>query len=300
VWRRAANGSGSIVTQNTAGITSRAAVLTTVVRGPGGWVAVGALGNNAAPHPVVLVSADGQTWQFVDGEHAFAYQGAYAYGAAAGSAGYIVVGKIVHGGRTVAATWWSTDLYHWIRGGNGGLDGRLEPSQMLAAAATPGGFIAVGQHGRKPAAWMAGTAHDWMLMDLPMPAGATSAALTKVAASGERLVALGDATTSRGIVPFAAVSSNGGASWREVPIVTPGGRAATVTAVTATASGFTAAAQAGGTDAIYWTSADGTAWSAPRQAGSGIAAITGLIPAGSTMAGIGESPAGRPVTWAAG
>jgi hypothetical protein len=70
-----------------------------------------------------------------------------------------------------------------------------------------------------------------------------------------------------------------------------------VTAVTATASGFTVAAQAAGNDAIYWTSADGTAWSAPRQAGSGIAAITGLIPAGATMAGIGESPAGRPVIW---
>jgi hypothetical protein len=301
VWRRATNGSWSLVTQNTAGITNRAAVLTTIVRGPGGWVAVGVLGNNAAPHPVVLVSADGKTWQFVDGEQAFGYPGAYAYGAAAGPSGYLVVGKIVHGGRTIAATWWSTDLYHWVRdGSNGGLDGRLQPSQMLAAAATPGGFIAVGQHGSKPAAWITGSARNWKVIDLPVPAGATSAAFTRIASSGDRVVALGDAATSKGVVPFAAVSSDGGASWREVSIATPGGRAATVTAVTATASGFTAAAQAGGTDAIYWTSADGTAWSVPRQAGSGIAAITGLTPSGSTMAGIGESPAGRAVIWAAG
>jgi hypothetical protein len=303
IWRRAANGSWSLVTSNTAGITQRAAILSKVVHGPRGWVAVGVLGNgnDAAPHPVVLVSADGQTWKFVDGEQAFAIPGAYAYSVTASQSGYLVVGKIVHGGRTIAATWWSTDLNHWVRdGNNGGLDGRLLPSQMVGATATASGFVAVGQHGRGPAVWMAGAARDWTVMDLPMPQGATSATLTRVASSGARIVVIGDATVGGSSVPFAAASPDGGTSWgEEVRLGTPGGRSATVTVVTVTASGFTVAGQAGQTDAIYWTSADGSAWSGPRQAGSGIAAITGLVPAGRDVTGIGESPAGRPVTWSA-
>jgi hypothetical protein len=300
VWRRAGTGPWSLVTQNTAGITDRAAVLTNIHLSPRGWIAIGAPGGGSAPHPVVLVSADGRSWQVVDGEPSFGGPGGYSSAIAAGRSEDVVVGKVVNGGRTAAATWWSTDLHNWVRDGtNGGLDGRLEPSLMNAATVTPQRFVAVGQHGRLPAVWLAGLARDWTVMDLPMPAGATSAALTKVAASGDRIIALGNAATSRGTVPFAVTSADGGASWREVPIAAPSGRTATVTALTVTASGFTAAAQASGTNAIYWTSADGTAWSAPRQADPGITAITGLIPAGATVTGIGQSPAGHPVIWAA-
>jgi hypothetical protein len=300
VWRRDGTGSWSLVTQNTVGITDRAAVLTNIHLSPRGWIATGAPGGGSAPHPVVLVSADGRSWQVVDGEPSFGGPGGYSYAITAGRSEDVVVGKVVNGQGTAAATWWSTDLHNWVRDGtNGGLDGRLEPSQMNAATVTPQRFVAVGQHGRLPAVWLAGLARDWKVMDLPMPAGATSAALTKVAASGDRIVALGNAATSRGSVPFAVTSADGGASWREVPIAAPSGRTATVTALTATASGFTAAAQASGTNAIYWTSADGTAWSAPRQADPGITAITALIPAGATVTGIGQSPAGHPVIWAA-
>ena len=300
VWRRTGNGSWSLVTQNTAGITDRAAVLTKIHLSPRGWIAIGAPGGGSAPHPVVLVSTDGRSWQVVDGEPSFGGPGGYSYAIAAGRSEDVVVGKVVNGGHAAAATWWSTDLHNWVRDGtNGGLDGRLEPSQMNAATVTPQKFVAVGQHGRLPAVWLASVARDWTVMDLPMPAGATSAALTKVTARGDRIVALGNAATSRGTVPFAVTSADGGATWRQVPIAAPGGKTATVTAVTVTASGFTAAAQANGTNAIYWTSADGTAWSAPRQADPGITAITGLIPAGATVTGIGQSPAGHPVIWAA-
>ena len=300
VWRRAGNGPWSLVTQNTAGITGRAAVLTNIHLSPRGWIATGVLGSGSASHPVVLVSADGRTWQVVDGEPSFGGPGGYSYAIAAGKSEDVVVGKVVNGGRTAAATWWSTDLHHWVRGGNnGGLDGRLKPSQMNAATVTPQKFVAVGQHGGLPAVWLASVARDWTVTDLPMPAGATSAALTKVAATGDRIVALGDKTTPGGTVPFAVTSADGGATWREVPIAAPSGGTATVTAVTVSASGFTAVAQASGTNAIYWKSADGTAWSAPRQADPGITAITGLIPAGATVTGIGQSPAGLPVIWAA-
>lgn len=290
IWARPVNGTWSLVTapENRQGTQA----LTSVAHGPDGWVAVGDPISGAKPHPVVLVSANGRDWQVVDNEHAFSYPNEFAYGAAAGPAGYIVVGKILYQGRTIAADWWSTDLRHWVRGGNGGLDGLHASSQMLAAAATPGGFVAVGQHGGKPAAWMAGTAHDWMLMDLPMPSGASSAMLTKVVASGNRLVALGQADTASGTTPFAALSENGGASWQLVPITTPGGRAATVTAVTATATGFIAAGQSG-QSAFYWTSANGSAWSAPASAP--ITSITGLSSAGMTVTGVGTMD-GRPAT----
>lgn len=300
VWRRVGTGPWALVTQSTAVITDRAAVLTYIHLSPRGWIAIGAPGGGSAPHPVVLVSTDGRSWQVVDGEPSFGGPGGHTYGIAAGRSEDVVIGKVVNGQRTEAATWWSTDLHNWVRDGtNGGLDGRLEPSQMNAATVTPQKFVAVGQHGRLPAVWLSGLARDWTVMDLPMPASATSAALTKVAARGDRIVALGNAATSRGTMPFAVTSADGGASWREVPIAAPSGRTATVTALTVTASGFTATAQASGTNAIYWTSADGTAWSAPRQADPGITAITGLISVGATVTGIGQSPAGHPVIWAA-
>jgi hypothetical protein len=134
-----------------------------------------------------------------------------------------------------------------------------------------------------------------MMMDLPMPAGASSAMLTHVAARGDRLVALGDAVTANGTVPFAALSRDGGASWREVPITTP--RGATVTALTATASAFVAAGRSGNS-AIYWTSSDGSVWSTPKPAGSGITDITGLAPSATGVTGVGLMGT-RPAVWSA-
>lgn len=187
-------------------------------------------------------------------------------------------------GRTYAADWWSTNLRDWSRAGNGGLDGRLASSEMLAAVGTPGGFVAVGQHANHPAVWMSGTAHDWMEMDLPLPDGASSAVLTQVAGRGNDLVALGSATTAHGPVPFAAVSDDGGASWNETAL---SGGATAVTAITVTSSGvFVAAGQVGQT-AVYWTTTDGATWSAPKQA-AGLTRITALTPStNGTVTGIG-------------
>jgi hypothetical protein len=245
-WQRSQAGSWSLVTAPETGNQA----LTSVHEGNGGWVAVGE-STSGAPHPVVLTSADGHTWQAVDDEHAFSTPGEYMYGEAAGPAGYLVVGKIQYKGRTYAADWWSTNLTDWTRAGNGGLDGRLASSEMLAAVGTPGGFVAVGQHADHPAAWMSGTAHDWMEMDLPVPDGASSAMLTQVTGSGNHLVALGEATTAHGTVPFAATSADGGASWNESALTSPSGGSTTVTAITATSSGFVAAGQSGQT-AVYW------------------------------------------------
>jgi hypothetical protein len=274
-WQRGANGAWILTTGAETGRGGTYA-LTSVAQGNGGWVAVGGPTGTgpAGSHPVVLASADGHNWLVVDGEHSFSYQGESIYGAAAGPEGYVVVGQIHEGGRTHAADWWSTNLRDWALGGNGGLDGRLASSKMLAVAATPGGFVAVGQHAGHPAAWMAANAPDWMLMDLSIPAGASSASLTQIVSHGNQLVATGEAYTSHGTVPFAAVSADGGSSWSETMLSTTGGGSATVTAISASSTEFVAAGTIGH-NVVYWTSRNGTDWSGPTQL-NGVGAITSL------------------------
>jgi hypothetical protein len=222
----------------------------------------------------VLTSTNGHAWQVVDDEHAFGYQGESVYAAAAGPQGFVVVGRMHVDGRTYAADWWSTNLRDWVRGGNGGLDGRLASSQMQAVAATPGGFVAVGQHANQPAVWMAANAPDWMLMDLPIPAGASSASLTHIVSRGNDLVATGQADSAHGTMPFIATSSDGGASWSDGALAVPGGGSAAVTAITASASQFVAAGRIG-QQVVYWSSQNGIDWSGPTQV-SGVGTITSL------------------------
>jgi hypothetical protein len=285
IWERAGTEPWKLVDRAPQG-----ALGTVTYGGDHGWVATGA----TAGGPLVMTSADGITWRVVTTEHSFVrYRGVHVFGAAAGSTGYIAVGLVIEHGRPLAADWWSMNQKYWFRAGNGGLDGRYSTSQMRAATATPGGFVVVGQHARKPCAWMAGSGHDWMLMDLRIPAGATSAILTQAAANGDQVVALGDATTSHGLIPFAAMSPDGGASWTETPITAA--PATVVTAVTHTAAGYVAAGIAG-TTAVYWTSADGTHWSPPQTAGHGMTALTGLAADGDQAVGVGVMM-GRPTQW---
>jgi hypothetical protein len=285
IWERTGAGPWKLVDRAPQGELG-----TVTYGGDHGWLATGATPGG----PLVMTSPDGITWHVVTTEHSFVrYTGVHIFGGAAGRTGYIVVGLVIEHGRPLAADWWSMNQKYWFRAGNGGLDGRYSTSQMRAATATPGGFVVVGQHALKPCAWMAGSGHDWMLMDLQIPAGATSAILTQAAANGDQVVALGDATTSHGLIPFAAVSPDGGASWTETPITAA--PATVVTAVTHTAAGYVAAGIMG-TTAVYWTSADGTHWSPPQAAGHGITALTGLAPDGDQAAGIGVMM-GRPTQW---
>ena len=117
--------------------------------------------------------------------------------AAAGRDGYVIVGSQQVTGpagqaRTLAAAWWSAGLAGWHRAGDataGALDGLDGSRQMLAVAATADGFVAVGAHGPLPAAWTTPDGRTWSLADLPLPAGATAAALQHVAAAGRTVVA---------------------------------------------------------------------------------------------------------------
>ena len=110
VWRKAAGHPWSLVTslaQVSAGQSLR--TLTAVAHGRAGWLAVG------APGPAVFTSANGTTWQ-PDGPAADDLAGVTPAVAAAGPAGYVIVGKLpARGQASVASVWWSPDLTSWTR-----------------------------------------------------------------------------------------------------------------------------------------------------------------------------------------
>ncbi len=291
--------------------------LTSVTHGNMGWLAVGGVTANAAEHPVVVVSADGTSWQAVDSEGVFGVPGLFTERAAAGGRGYVIVGyqNVRSGqaavGRTVAAVWWSAGLTGWQRAGDataGALDGPGN-RQMTAVAASSAGFVAVGSHGDQPSAWTSADGRTWRQADLPLPIGATRAVLQHVASTGRTVAAVGTAVTTTGVsVPFAASSSNGGASWIESALPAPAG----LTSVTALAAGggtFTATGTYGSTpghqNVVVWTSPNGSAWHADEPTGQGltgpgIQAITSLTVSGSTLTGAGFTalPAREePVFW---
>src|SRR5208282_4969817 len=117
-------------------------------------------------------------------------------------------------------------------------------SQVLAVAADARGFVSVGSHNGQPAVWTTTDGRSWTTIVLPVPAGASSAVLQQVAISGNRVAALGQATTPAGTVPIAELSVNGGSSWQQVPFSSPGADT-TFNALTASSGGFTAAKESG-------------------------------------------------------
>jgi hypothetical protein len=209
--------------------------LTSVTHGTMGWLAVGGVTTSAAEHPIVVVSANGTSWQAADGERVFGASGLFTEQAAADGQGYVIVGyqnvRQVRSGqavsvRTVAAVWWSAGLTGWQRAADataGALDGP-GVRQMMAVAVSSAGFVAVGSHGDQPSAWTSADGRSWRQADLPLPVGATRAVLQHVASTGRTVAAVGTALTTTGQhVPFAASSSNGGASWIESALPVPAG-----------------------------------------------------------------------------
>jgi hypothetical protein len=282
--------------------------LSGVAHGTAGWVAVGGVQSAAPQHPVVVTSPAGRRWQAADTKAAFAGRGVFTVAAAAGQAGYVIVGWQVTqaAGRTVPAAWWSAGLTGWQRAAS--LGGGGTSQQMLAAAPRGDGFVAVGANGNRPAAWVSGNGRTWRLASLALPPGAAQARLRQVTVNGRRIVAVGMSATSAGQeVPFAAESANGGTTWTESLLPSPGG-AASVDAVAATGTGFTATGTfgtGGRQDVVIWTSVDGIIWKTDSPpvtglGGQGIQQITALAVSGSTLTGVGftASPTSEsPTIW---
>jgi hypothetical protein len=284
--------------------------LASVAAGGAGWLAVGGVVSGTAQHPVVVVSQNGSTWSAADGEDAFAGRDVYTEQAAAGAAGYVIVGYQQVAGGDAAQAWYSPGLTGWQQAtGENALDGASGGRQMLGVTATASGFVAVGLQGNSPAAWISPDGKSWTVMTLPLAPGVTRAVLLHVAAANGTLVAVGMEQTSSGAVtPFAARSVTGGTSWSQVPLPVPSG-SAQVTALAAAGQTFTATGSygvtAGHQDVVVWTSQDGQTWTASTPAGQGLAgpgiqAITGLTVSGSTLTGVGftASPASEePLFW---
>jgi hypothetical protein len=286
--------------------------LTSVTFGLDGWLAVGGVIAVTARHPVVLGSGNGSVWAAADGEAAFSQPGLVTEQAAAGrtgTGGYVIVGYQAAGGRTVAAAWWSAGLTGWQRAMVGTSGARNGAQQMLAAAAGPHGFVAVGSDGNAAAAWTSPDGRAWTQQNVPLPYGATRAVLEHVASNGRIVVAVGTALTTAGQqLPFAASSADGGRTWTESALPVPAGRAF-VTALTAAGGQFLATGTFGDTpghlNVVVWTSDGGSAWKAVTPAGqgltgSGIQVITGLTVSGRTLSGVGftATPGSeQPVLW---
>ena len=129
---------------------------------------------------------------------------------------------------------------------------------------------------------------DWDLDYVAVPAGAASATLRYVAATGTRVVAGGYAATADGDIPVVVVSADGGGHWRQVVLNATSGLGV-ITALTATPNGFTAAGvvgRRGSQHAVTWTSPDGLTCSAPIQAAG--REITALTATGTKVTGTAE------------
>jgi hypothetical protein len=193
----------------------------------------------------------------------------------------------------VADVWWSPDLTSWTRAHD--VNDATGSSQVLAVTATAHGFVSAGSHDGEPAVWTTANGRSWDTVLLPPPAGASRAALEQVAARGDRVAALGQVMDASGAAtgaPFAELSVDGGASWRQAAFTSPG-TGTRFTALTAGSAGFTAAGLFGpagqGTVAV-WTSATGTSWAPSRAselAEAGTWEITALARSGSRVAGVG-------------
>ncbi|WP_433187924.1 hypothetical protein [Actinoallomurus sp. CA-150999] len=294
--------------------------LISVVSGNAGWLAVGF----DAARPLVVASDDGTTWRAADGGGAFAVKGVdhvATYAATVGPAGYVVVGE----SGLSAATWHSSDLKAWDRGGGADLQGGQNANRwMRGVVGGSFGYVAVGglsdpsvkdAPSGRPAAWTSPDGKKWTLHRIPLPSGSIEGWFDKVAAVGNVIVAAGSAATNSGRVAFAFVSADGGSSWQEVrlPAAGPAGpdssdRNSLVTAATATPRGFVvtgAAGRLGRSDVVLWTSRDGRSWTAETPQGTGLSGrgdqwLTGMTPLGADLLAVGVSADHRgeqPTLW---
>jgi hypothetical protein len=306
LWRRDGSGTWTLLRKRPG--LPQGTILTSIVHGQAGWLAVGNASTTGEPstatvastgqQPVVLTSRDGVTWQSVVGNAAFAGSGFTVNAVAAASIGYVVGGEQFLHGVPVNAMWFTPDLVSWTRGGDtiastvSSLSSGMSGSKVFAVAATATGFVAVGTHNGCHTAWVTTDGQHWLSYDIPKPTGSEDPLLNHVAVAGSTVVASGDLGVHGGRIPLIVVSTDGGVHWRATAIGNYGafaGPQGTVTALTSDGSGFIAAGligPPGGQHAVTWTSPDGVTWSAAMPTAQGTQQITALASAGSPATSI--------------
>jgi serine/threonine protein kinase len=289
IWR-CAGGTWTLVSA-AAVDTLKGATMSSVAHGPGGWIAVGEAGSGMSEQPVAVTSANGRSWQPVNGSTAFMGAGACVTAVAADGNGYAVVGNHMSPGRISAAMWSSADARLWAEDNNdrgGTLDGRQAKSRVDAVAAIPAGFVAVGTHGTSGMIWtLADGGQQWTLLT-----GIRTGALDIVAAGGTRVVAAGYAATAGGgDVPVVVVSTDGGVHWKPAISLPASGSDGQVTALAATGSGFIAEGQlgpAGAQRTVTWSSPNGLTWSAATPVANGSSGIAGMSATGDMATDVAQ------------
>jgi hypothetical protein len=294
IWKQNPGGAWTLVS-SPADLSARPvpATLTSVTHGPAGWLAVG------VPGPVVLTSANGTTWRPAAGGIAADLGRASVLSAAAGPRGYVILGKLaVQGGGCVADVWHSANLTSWTRAHD--VNGTTGSSQTLAVAALPGGFVSVGSHNGRPAAWVTSDGTTWRTIFLSGPANAQ---LNQIAVIGTRVLATGGSDgQGAGSAAFAVSSPDGGATWQQAGLQLPA-PGTVVTALAAGQQGWIAAGQygmPGRPRVVVWTLApDADTWTQPRIdgiTGPGTARtpeITALAVSADAVTGIGPAAPAR-------
>ncbi len=191
-----------------------------VAHGPKGWVAVGGtMSDPVVTRPLVVTSKDGRAWKQVPAGGDLAVPvGHYAlvpHAVAAGPKGYVLAGTDQSATGTRPALWFSADLRRFTRAGKlPGGDG----VRILDVAATAAGYVAVGGAGtsgrESPVVWVSDDGLTWKRGGRVAPEDVRSAGLRRVVTGGAKLIAAGTAGTEDGGRAFAAVSADGGRSWR--------------------------------------------------------------------------------------
>lgn len=288
IWRQASGGGWTLVTSMAdLPAQSAPAALTSVTHGPAGWLAVG------VPGPVILTSSNGTMWRPAAGNIAAGLGGVTSLSAAAGPRGYVILGRLaVQSGACVADVWWSPNLTRWTRAHD--VNDATGSSQTLAVAALAGGFVSVGSHDGRPAAWITSDGTTWRTITMASPADAQ---LDQIAVDGDQVVATGGSDgQGAGTAAFAMASSNGGTTWRSLDLQLPA-PGTIVTALAAGAKGWVAAGEYGTPSrprVVVWKMTAGrTTWAQAHVTGiTGPGAgktpeITALMVAEDAVTGIG-------------
>ncbi|MEV0823292.1 hypothetical protein [Nonomuraea rubra] len=274
-----------------------------VAYGSRGWLAVGGTEPNVGvTDPLLVTSADGESWKRVDVTGDLARRQDHPYlrtdVVTAGKEGYVLAGQSRDQAGTVgAAMWFTPDMRKYTRSNKlpqGGAGVRVHD-----AIASGDGYLAVGGSGdadqERTVVWHSEDGVNWTARESVAPPDTTSAGLRRITAYQGKLVAIGTALTDGARRAFAAVSEDEGRTWETAWL--PADRAAAVYDLAAAQEGLVAVGWhgvPGEGDSAAWTSQDGLSWNRmaltqDRLAGQGTQWLSAVAVDGAEVVALGRS-----------